>query len=40
MTQEEINLIFELSITIHTNHWFKNKSGEDVQQWIREKHNL
>ncbi len=36
MTQKEINLIYNLTITIHIEPWFKNKSREEVQEWVRE----
>lgn len=36
MTQEEIDLVFNLSITIYEDPWFKKKkrTREEVQQWV------
>ena len=33
-TQELINIIFNIGITIHTKPWFKDKSRDEVAEWI------
>lgn len=38
MTQEEINLIYNITILIHEDEWFgkrkKPRNREEVQQWV------
>lgn len=38
MTQEEINILYELTITIHEHSWFgkrkKPRDGDEVQEWV------
>lgn len=41
MTQEEINLLYQLTITIHEHEWFgkrkKPRDREEVQEWVAKK---
>ena len=39
MTQEEVNLIFNITILIHEHPWFKEKkrTRNEVQNWVTEK---
>ena len=32
--QKLIDIMYEIGLTIHTNKWFKNKSQEEVAEWI------
>ena len=38
MTQEEINILYELTITIHEHSWFgkrkKPRDRDEVQEWV------
>lgn len=38
MTQEEVDLIFSITISIHENEWFgerkKPRGREEVQEWV------
>ncbi|HLO91551.1 MAG TPA: hypothetical protein VK172_10345 [Lentimicrobium sp.] len=38
MTQKDIDILFQLTITIHENEWFgkrmKSRSREEVQEWV------
>ena len=38
MTQEEINALYSLTISIHQNEWFgnttKRRSRDEVQEWV------
>ena len=34
MTQQELNVLFSITIVIHTDPWFKNKSRDEVQNWV------
>jgi hypothetical protein len=41
MTQEEINMLYDLTILIHEHEWFGKRSGsrsrEEVQEWVAKK---
>jgi hypothetical protein len=39
MTQEEVNLVFSITITMFEDPWFKekNRTRDEVQEWVREK---
>lgn len=39
MTQEEVNLIFNITILMHEHPWFKEKkrTRDEVQNWVTEK---
>ncbi len=39
MTQEEIDLVFSITINIYEHPWFKEKkrTREEVQNWVAEK---
>lgn len=38
MTQQEINTLYEITITLHENEWFgkrrKPRDREEVQEWV------
>lgn len=36
-TQKLIDILFEISLRIHTHHYFKGKSNKEVAAWIRQK---
>lgn len=35
MTQDEINTVYSITIKIHTDPWFKDKTRDEVQEWVR-----
>lgn len=41
MTQEEIDVLFSITITIHENEWFgkgkKRRDRNEVQRWVAQK---
>ncbi len=36
MTQKELNLVYNITVVLATDPWFKNKSRDEVQEWVRD----